>query len=278
MSDLPSLREMLENGVHFGHSASRWHPKMKPYIYGKRQNVHIINLEKTRDGLDSALKFVVEQVGHGKTVLFVGTNPQARELVKEAASKAGMPFVVQRWFGGWLTNFGVLKKNLKALDEMEKAVTEGKWTDLTKKEKLQKEEKMAKQVVFLEGVRSLNKLPDVILIANADKENIAITEANKLGIPVVALVDTDTNPKGVDYVIPANDNSVKSLHMLLDIFANAISEARQDYQKNLVVPVAKAEVIEPKKTKTLHKISQDGVTSEETVEASYEPEKVITEE
>lgn len=265
MSDLPTLREMLESGVHFGHSASRWHPKMKQYIFGKRQNVHIINLEKTRDGLESALQYVVEQVGKGKNVLFVGTKPGSKELVKEAASKAGMPYVVERWFGGWLTNFGVLKKNLKALDEMEKAVAEDAWSKLTKKEKLQKEEKKAKQTVLLEGVRDLTKLPDILLVSNAHNENIAITEANKLGIPVVALVDTNTNPKGVDYLIPANDDSIKSVHMLLDVFAIAISKARQEFQKSQVLPVVPTET--KPKTATKHKISQDGKTSEETIAA-----------
>lgn len=276
MSDLPTLREMLDNGVHFGHSASRWHPKMKKYIYGERQNIHIINLEKTRDGLESALKYMVDEVSHGKTILFVGTKPQARELVKEASSKAGMPYVVERWFGGWLTNFGVLKKNIKALDEMEKAVAEDAWSKLTKKEKLQNEEKMAKQTKLVEGVRGLTKLPDILFVSNAQNEKIAITEANKLGIPVVSFVDTNTNPKGVDYVIPANDDSVKSLKMLLDVIANAINSAGQDYQKNQVKVVAPVEEI--KKTKTLHKISQDGETSEEIVEATEEVAEVKSEE
>ena len=218
---------------------------------------------------------MIDEVRHGKTILFVGTKLQARELVKQTASKAGMPYVVERWFGGWLTNFGVLKKNIKALDEMEKAVAEDAWSKLTKKERLQKEEIITKQIKLLEGVRGLTKLPDILFISNADNEKIAITEANKLGIPVVSFVDTNTNPKGVDYVIPANDDSVKSLKMLLDIIAEAVNLATSDYHKNQVKVIAPVE--EKKKTKTMHKITQDGETSEETVEAAEEVNEIKTE-
>jgi len=252
MPTLPSLRQMLENGVHFGHVSSRWNPNMKPYIYGERDKIHVINLEQTRAQLERALTYLATVIDRGGTVLFVGTKRQAHDLVKETAMAVNMPFIVERWFGGTLTNFSVLRKNIKVLEDMENAdLTEN--TSMTKKERLKSDEKKRKLLKMLEGVRSMTKVPDALFVVDAGKESIAIAEARALKIPVVAIVDTNANPRSIDYPIPGNDDAAKSLTLLLGVIKDSLKGFQgQVIEKQKVeamaVEAAKAIVQEPAKT------------------------------
>ncbi len=234
MSELtiPSLREMMDNGVHFGHTASRWNPKMKPYIYTERDRVHVINLEQTREQLERALTFLRKTAQEGGTILFIGTKRQAKELVKETANAVGMPFMTERWFGGAMTNFSVLRKNVKLLEEMEAAEQKGELEHLTKKERLILEEKKIKLYRLLEGVRNLSKLPQAVFIVDANKESIAVAEAINLSIPIVAIIDTNSNPQMINYPIPANDDATKSLTLLLGAVKSALAGSKEAYAMN----------------------------------------------
>lgn len=254
MPTLPTLREMLDNGVHFGHTTSKWNPKMKPYIYSAHDKIHIINLEQTKEKLEEALKFLQGTVERGGTVLFVGTKKQASELVKGAAERCGMPYVATRWFGGELTNFSVLKSNLKTLDEIEQSEKDGRFDHLTKKERLGIEERKNKLLTVLSGVRTLNRLPNALFIVDAGHEDIAVNEAHCLHIPIVALIDTNSNPDTVDYPIPANDDSPKSLSLILNIVCETIKEAR---------------------VKSVTKINPDEKPSEVPAAESKEEKKVV---
>ncbi len=226
MASIPSLREMLDNGVHFGHTTSRWNPKMKPYIFTARQNVHIIDLEQTRQKLDQACQFLQSKVKHGATVLFVCTKEQTKVLTEEAAKKCGMPYITERWFGGELTNFTVLQKNIKSLEKIEEDEIAGKFERLTKKERLKIDEKHKKALAVLGGIRKLNRLPDVMFVADAVHDDIAVKEANSLKIPVIAIVDTNANPYLINYPIPANDDAPKSVALVVETIGKAVSEAK----------------------------------------------------
>ncbi len=234
MPTIPSLRQMLENGVHFGHMTSRWNPRMKPFIYTERDKVHVINLEQTRSQLERALRFLTNVVENGGTVLLVGTKRQAKDIVKATAEHAQTPYVVERWFGGTLTNFTILRKNIKVLEEMEQAGSDEAFQRLTKKERLRIEEKRDKLGRLLEGVRNMTRVPDALFIVDTGKESIAVNEAATLHIPVVALVDTNANPKSIDYPIPANDDATKSLTLLLGVIGSALEEARETHLKKQV--------------------------------------------
>ncbi|MFA6082634.1 MAG: 30S ribosomal protein S2 [Patescibacteria group bacterium] len=227
----PTLREMMENGVHFGHVKSRWHPKMKPFIFTERDKVHIIDLEQTKSQLDKGLAYLSELVAKGGIVLFVGTKKQAKDLVKKAANTCEMPYISERWFGGALTNFDVLRKNVKVLEQMEQDEKDGGYAHLTKKEVLHLTDKKAKLLLTLEGVRNMTKRPDALFVVDAGKEDIAIKEATLLKLPVVALVDTNTNPDVVEYPIPANDDATKSLTLIMDYVGQTLKTARQGYVK-----------------------------------------------
>ncbi len=231
MSKLPSLREMLDAGVHFGHVTSRWNPKMKPYIFTARDKIHVINLEQTRQKLDEAVQFLHTVVAKGGTVLFVGTKLQAKDLVQAAAAECGMPYMTQRWFGGALTNFNILRANVKTLEEIETREASGELDHLTKKERLKLDEKKAKLLRTLQGVRNLMRVPQALVVADAIHESIAISEARVLGIPVIALIDTNADPSTVDYPIPANDDAAGSLKLLLSVLSEAITAARAEGEK-----------------------------------------------
>lgn len=223
---LPTLREMLQNGVHFGHVKSKWNPKMKPYIFTTRDNVHVINLERTREKLEEAINFLTRVVERGGKVLFVGTKRQAKDIVKTAAEQSNMPYICERWFGGTLTNFPILRSNIKTLEDIETAEEKGRFDHLTKKERLRIEEKKRKLQSTLEGLRSMDRLPEALFVVDSVHESIAVTEAHNLHIPVVALADTNANPTHVDYPIPANDDAAKSLSLLLNTITKSISDAR----------------------------------------------------
>jgi small subunit ribosomal protein S2 len=221
-----TMRQMLEAGVHFGHQTRFWNPKMAPYIFGHRNKIHIINLEKTMVAYQDASKFIRQLAANRGTVMFVGTKRQAREIVAEEAARAGMPYVDQRWLGGMLTNFKTVKTSLKRLKDMDAMIADGGRDRLSKKEGLlfsREHEKLAKAIG---GIKDMGGLPDCIFVIDVGYHKIAITEARKLGIPVVGVVDTNHSPENIDYVIPGNDDSGKAVRLYARAVADAILEGR----------------------------------------------------
>ena len=216
-----AMKQLLEAGVHFGHQTRRWDPRMAEYIFQARNGIHIIDLQKKKKKIDEAYAFVKEQVEEGKTVLFVGTKKQAQECMKEAAINSGMYYVDQRWLGGMLTNFKTIRTRVDRLKKLEAMEEDGTFEVL----KLKKE--MAKLESNLGGIKDMEELPGVLFIIDPKKENIAILEAKRLGIPVVGLVDTNCSPENIDYVIPGNDDAIRSVKLIADVIANACIEGKQ---------------------------------------------------
>ncbi|MCU0967716.1 MAG: 30S ribosomal protein S2 [Rubrivivax sp.] len=230
-----SMREMLEAGVHFGHQTRFWNPRMAPYIYGHRNKIHIINLEKTQPLFLDAMKFVRQLAARRGTILMVGTKRQARELIAQEAQRCGMPYVDQRWLGGMLTNFKTVKGSLKKLKEMQ-ATREAGLDQMTKKEGLLFEREIAKLEKDIGGIQDMNALPDAMFVIDVGYHKIAVSEAKKLGIPVVGVVDTNHSPLGIDYVIPGNDDSAKAVAL----YARAIADAVLDGKANATSELAQA--------------------------------------
>jgi small subunit ribosomal protein S2 len=220
-----TMREMLAAGVHFGHQARFWNPKMSPFIFGERDKIHIINLEKTLPRFNDAANFVGKVASKKGTVLFVGTKRAARSIVKEEAERCDMPFVNHRWLGGMLTNFNTVKRSIKRLKELETMATDGSFAKLNKKEALMLTREMEKLDRSLGGIKDMNKLPDVIFVVDVGHEKIAVREAKKLGIPVIGVVDTNNNPDGVDYVIPGNDDAMRAIRLYVSSMADAVKDA-----------------------------------------------------
>ena len=216
-----SLRDLLQAGVHFGHQTRRWNPKMKPYIYGAKNGVHIIDLQRTARGLVEASRFLTQTVGHGGSILFVGTKRAAREIIADEAKRSNMFYVNERWLGGTLTNWETVKKSIDRLNFLIKSRTEGRFDALTKKEALTLSRQIEKMEKSLGGIKDLKGLPGAIFVIDPKKEHIAVEEANKLNIPVVALCDTNCDPDGIAYVIPGNDDAIKSIRL----FTGAIADA-----------------------------------------------------
>lgn len=222
-----SMRDMLKAGVHFGHQTRFWNPKMKPYIFGARNKIHIINLEQTVPMFNKALDFLGNVASNNGKVLFVGTKRAASEQLKEAALSCNQYYVQHRWLGGMLTNWKTVRQSIKRLKDLETQSQDGTFEKLTKKEALMHSREMDKLEKSLGGIKNMGGLPDAIFVIDADHEHIAIKEANNLGIPVVAVVDTNSNPDGVDYVIPGNDDAIRSVQLYLQAAATAINEGRQ---------------------------------------------------
>lgn len=222
-----SMKELLEAGVHFGHQTKRWNPKMKEYIFGERNGIYIIDLQKTLKLFKDAMRYVGEMAAQGKTVLFVGTKRQAQEAISEEALRSGQYFVNQRWLGGLLTNMATVQKSIKRLKELDAMATEGTWDGRAKKEviRLERERKHLNQ--NLSGIKDMNGLPDLLFVIDSNKEAIAVEEARKLGIPVVAVVDTNCDPSKVDYVIPGNDDALRAIRLFTTKIADAVVEGRQ---------------------------------------------------
>jgi small subunit ribosomal protein S2 len=229
---------MLEAGVHFGHQTRFWNPKMAPYIFGHRNKIHIINLEKTLVKYQEAMNFLRKLSANKGTVLFVGTKRQAREIVREEALRAGAPFVDERWLGGMLTNFKTVKQSIKRLKELETLSQDGTFERLGKKEALMLQREMLKLEKSIGGIKDMNGLPDALFVIDVGYHKIAVTEAGKLGIPVVAVVDTNHNPEGVDYVIPGNDDSSRAIRLYARGAADAILEGRSQAVQEVVAAVA----------------------------------------
>ena len=221
------MKQLLEAGVHFGHQTRRWDPRMAEYIFQARNDIHIIDLQKTSKKLDEAYKFVKEQSEEGKTVLFVGTKKQAQECVKEAAQKCNMYYVDQRWLGGMLTNFKTIQKRVQRLNELERMSQDGTFDVLPKKEVIILKGEMEKLEKNLGGIKDMKEIPGVMFVVDPKKERIAVLEAKKLGIPVVGLVDTNCNPEDVDYVIPGNDDAIRAIKLIVEAMANAVIESKQ---------------------------------------------------
>ena len=220
------MRQMLEAGVHFGHQTRYWNPKMAPYIFGSRNKIHIINLERTLDMYQEALKFARKLAANRGNLLFVGTKRQAREILREEALRCQMPFVDHRWLGGMLTNFKTVKQSIKRLKEMEQMVQDGTFERIPKKEALGYQRELAKLQRSLGGIKELAALPDALFIIDVGYQKGAVAEAVKLGVPVIGVVDTNHNPAGIDYVIPGNDDSSRAIRLYARGMADAILEGR----------------------------------------------------
>ena len=222
-----SMKELLEAGVHFGHQTKRWNPKMKEYIFGERNGIYIIDLQKTLKLFKDAMRYVGEMAAQGKTVLFVGTKRQAQEAIAEEATRAGQYYVNQRWLGGLLTNMATVQKSIKRLKELDAMAAEGNWEGRAKKEIVRLERERKHLNLNLAGIKDMNGLPDLLFVVDSNKEAIAVEEARKLGIPVVAVVDTNCDPHKVDHVIPGNDDALRAIRLFTTKIADAVVEGRQ---------------------------------------------------
>lgn len=276
MYKLPSLQQLLEAGVHFGHQVRRGHPRMRPYIYGAREGVSVIDLTQSEKLLKEACEFVYELGKSGKVLLFVGTKKQAKPIIEELAKELQAPYLVERWMGGFLTNFEQMQKNIKRLKEYLEQKEKGQLSKYTKKEQLLLDRKMGKLQRDFAGVMELDKLPDVIFVVDAVSDNIAIREANRLNIKVVALADTNSDPTEIDYPIPGNDDAIKSIKLLVSTLASAYGEGKQslrsdDLKKEAVKAIKDAEEVIPEELK------EEVAAVEEMVEkkAVKESERVV---
>lgn len=223
-----SMRELLQAGAHFGHQTRFWNPKMAPYIFGARNKIHIINLEHTVPALNDALNFVNRLASQKNKVLFVGTKRAAAPIIAEQATRAGMPYVNHRWLGGMLTNWKTIRQSIKRLKDIEAQIADGTFAKLTKREALERTREMEKLEKSLGGIKDMGGLPDAMFVIDVDHEATAIAEARKLGIPVIGVVDTNSNPVGIDYVIPGNDDAIRAITLYVSSMADAVIEGR-DY-------------------------------------------------
>lgn len=221
------MRELLEAGVHFGHRAKRWHPKMGGYIFTERNGIHIIDIQQTIKRLEVAHELIKEEVSKGAILLFVGTKKQAQHSTAEAAERCGMPYVNQRWLGGTLTNFRTIRQRIDYLIDLEQRFERGDFEKLTKKEILGLERKMAKLNRRLGGIKNMYRLPSMVLITDVRREQIAVKEANKLSIPIIGMVDTNCDPTPIDYLIPANDDAIRAIRLIVNKLADAVVEGQQ---------------------------------------------------
>jgi small subunit ribosomal protein S2 len=233
-----TMREMLEAGVHFGHQTRFWNPKMAPFIYGHRNKIHIINLEKTLPKFEEAMKFVRQLSGKRGTILMVGTKRQAREVISMEAQRAGMPYVDQRWLGGMLTNFKTVKGSLKKLKDAQATKESGGLESMSKKEALMFERELTKLEKDIGGIQDMGALPDALFVIDVGYHKIAIAEAIKLGIPIIGVVDTNHSPIGIDYVIPGNDDSAKAVALYAKAVADAVLEGKDRAVNEVVAAVA----------------------------------------
>lgn len=226
-----TTQELLDAGVHFGHLTRKWDPKMAPFIFMEQNGIHVIDLNKTLAKLDEAQSAVKNIVRTGRKVLFVATKKQAKEIVREEAERVNMPFVVERWLGGMLTNFGTVRKSIKKMQTIEKMSSDGTYDHLNKKERLMKDREKTKLHRLLGGIEDLNRLPAALFIVDVKREHIAVAEAQKLNIPIFAICDTNSNPTKVDYPIPGNDDATKSIYILTKAMGDAIAEGLAERKK-----------------------------------------------
>lgn len=239
-----TMKELLEAGVHFGHQTKRWNPKMKPYIFGARNGIYIIDLQKTVRLFQEAYQFVVQTTSAGETVLFVGTKPQAADIIREEAERCGMYYVNHRWLGGMLTNFKTIRLRIERLKELDAMFEDGSVSRFPKKEVLRLAREREKLQKNLSGIKEMTHLPGALFVVDPQKEKIAVAEANRLGIPVVAIVDTNCDPDPIDYPIPGNDDAIRAVRLIASRIADACIEGRQKYEEFLQADTDKAVVTE----------------------------------
>lgn len=260
-------RELISAGVHFGHGVSRWNPKMEPYIYGKRGMIHIINVRETLKGLLIAKKLLAQVISEGKDAVFVGTKRQAQKAVQQAAEKCGMHYVNERWLGGTLTNFRTIRSRLQRLEELEAMEASGRLEEESKKQGARLKRELRKIRNNLSGIRRMSRLPGVLVVVDARKEYIALREARKLGIPTVGIIDTDSDPDTVDVVIPANDDSIKAIEILLNELADAVAEG-----KTLVRPAELLDAAQATRRRSRRRVLASASEADEE-----EPETAVSE-
>ncbi len=284
MTDV-TMRQMLDAGVHFGHQTRYWSPKMRPFIFGERNKIHIINLEQTLPLFEDAMNYLGQVVANGGTVMMVGTKRSASKLVKEAAERAGTPYVNHRWLGGMLTNYKTVKNSIKRLKELDTQLVEGQIARLSKKESLTMERERAKLERSLGGIKNMPGLPDVLFVIDVKSEYIAVSEANKLGIPVVAVVDTNCSPDGIDYVIPGNDDAIRSIKLYTEQVADTIIAAREASSVKSALAKGDSEYVEvdeadvPVAAAEPAPVAEEAAVVEETKEAAVaEAEPAVKEE
>lgn len=247
----PTLVEMLQAGAHFGHQVSRWHPKMKPFIFAERNGVHVIDLQQTLSQLQDVLPKVKQMAAEGKQILFISTKPQAREIVKQAAIECGMPYLVDRWIGGALTNFSEIKKLIKQYVDLKTKQEKGELEHYTKKERVMIQKKIEKMSSYMEGLTGLTRLPDAVFMPAVQREKTALVEAKKTGTTVIGVCDTNANPNKIELPVCANDDAVKSIQMMVSLVAGAIAEGRAEYEKKVAseqkIGVTEKKTVAPKK-------------------------------
>ena len=269
-----NMRDLLEAGVHFGHQKRYWNPKMGEFIFGARNDIHIINLEKTVPAFEEALAFVASLAAKKNKVLFVGTKRSASKIVKEEAARCGMPYVDKRWLGGMLTNYKTIRQSIRRLRDLEEQSTDGTFAKLTKHEALTRQRLLEKLESSLGGIKNMGGLPDAIIIVDVDHEKIAVTEAKTLGIPVVAIVDTNSNPDNVDFLIPGNDDAIRSVRLFMSTFADAVLEAKG--QSNVVesdfVEVAEADTATSEGADVAEAAAGDAPSADAPAEDAVTPE------
>jgi len=235
------LANLIEAGAHFGHLTRRWNPKMKPYIFMEKNGIHIIDLKKSLGLLHKSYQEMVEAVSHGNSILFVGTKKQAKGVIESEAKRCGMNWVSERWLGGMLTNFSTIRKSVKRLQNIEKQETDGTFEKITKKERLFLTRERDKLKKILEGVETMSKLPGVVFVVDIKKEDIAVKEAKRLNIPVFAIVDTNCDPDTIDHIIPANDDAVKTIELIVKYMADAVIEGQAKFKERKAEEVAERE-------------------------------------
>jgi len=235
MVKIPSVLEMLAAGVHFGHQLSRRHPKMEEYIFTERNGVHVINLEKTKEKLEETLAAVRALAAEGKLILFTTTKPQARDIVREAALSCGMPYLVERWLGGFLTNFTEMKRLFKKYLQLKEQQASGELERYTKQEQVRIAKELEKQEKTLAGIAHLEKMPDALFVPALQREKTAVTEANRMRVPIIGVCDTNANPEKADYIIPANDDAVSAIKLIVDLVASAVKEGKAEGEKKAAV-------------------------------------------
>lgn len=268
------LTQLLEAGAHFGHLTRRWNPKMKPYIFMEKNGIHIIDLKKTQELLTVACEEISKIAADGKKVLFVGTKKQAKNIIETEARRAGQNWVSERWLGGMLTNFSTIRKSVKRLNNIEKQETDGTFDKITKKERLILSREKDKLKKVLEGVESLNKLPGALFVVDVKKEDIAVKEANRLNIPVFAIVDTNCDPDPIDYVIPANDDAVKTIEIITKQIADSIIEGEAKLKEKKAEENAEKERLrKEKEAKREEKKKAEAKEKKQEAEAKQENEK-----
>jgi len=251
LPDTTTIKQLLEAGAHFGHQTGRWHPRMKNYIFTKRNGIHIIDLEKTAAMLDKACEYVRELVAAGSTILFVGTKKQAQESIVEEAQRCGMPYIDQRWLGGMLTNFATIQARIDHLVRLEDQQSRGEFGRLTKKEILKINEEIEKLNIQMGGIKEMTSLPNALFIVDPTKEGIALAEAKRKGIPVVAIVDTNCNPDIIDYPIPANDDAIRAIKLICSKIADAVLEGKAGVAEALTEAAELGELEEAKALETM---------------------------